>query len=160
MTTARGTVPYVARAWVDAGTAEWGPLRLLMTAYGRLGYRADRWGLGTDVVLLLSGPEGPPAAPASRSTRTRAGGPVLVGVGAATVACDRGGLPTTVLDVLGETWSVEEVTGVWTQPGLVPAAAVRTAWLVRLACWHSPSPGTAAVLTMTDSGTWHLRPPR
>lgn len=151
---------YVARAWVDAGTAKWGPLRLLMTAYGRLGYRADRWGLGTDVVLLLSGPEGPPESPASRSTRAQVDGPVLVGVGDAAVTCDRRGLPTTVLDVLGETWSVEEVTGVWTQLGAVPAAAVRTAWHIRLVCWHSPTPGTAAVLSVTDAGAWHLRPPR
>lgn len=121
-----------------------------------MNYTADRFGSG---LIRIIGPAGSPAASRPPEPPTWFG-PVLVGVGAATVNLDRHGRPGTVLDMLGETWTVEAVTGVWVLLNPVPAAAVRTAWRVRLSCWHTPTPGTVAVLSQLGTGSWWLRPPQ
>lgn len=147
---------------MDVGTGDWGPVQQRIAACARLGYTAARYGLGHDVVVLVTGPEGTraPSRPPAPSGRSLA--PVVIGVGNAGVTLDHRGRPATVRDVLGETWTVDAVTGVWVQLGPVPAAAgVRTAWRLRLACWHTPpAPGAAAVLEHRADGSWWLRPPR
>ena len=153
-------MPYVARAWVEPDTGAWGPVRRLLTAYVRLGYLAQVYGMGWDVVLVVTGPSGTSAP--SRPPRTPAppGDPVVVVAGAARVLLAGGRRPSTVDDAGGETWTVAAVTGIWRRPGTVPPAAVRTAWRVRLTCWHTPPPGTPAVVEQLGDLSWRLRPPR
>lgn len=131
----------------------------MATTCERLDYTAARWGLHSDVVVRLTGPAGPGAGARPRPRRPARSEWAVAGVGVARVTVDRRGCPTTVLDDLGETWTVATVTGVWMQLGQVPADAVRAAWRVRVVCWHTPAPA-AAVTEVLGDGSWRLRPPR
>lgn len=102
----------MARAWVDLGTGRWGPVQRCLASLRSLGYRADRFGLGRDVLVLVTGPGGPPgslARPAAPSSVP----PVAAGSGSVQVRLDARGCPAGVLDDLGETWTVAAITGVW-----------------------------------------------
>lgn len=149
----------MARAWVELGTARWGPVQHCLASLRRLGYVADRFGSGLVRVVGPAG-SGGSLAPSRPPTPSAWSGPMLVGVGAAAVTLDRRGRPAVVLDALSETWTVEAVTGIWRRPGTVPPADVRTAWRVRLTCWHTPPPGTPAVVEQLGNRSWRLRPPR
>lgn len=149
----------MARAWVDMGTGRWGPVQHCLASLRAVGYTADRFGLGGDVLVLVTGPGGPPES-LTRPAAPSSAPPVVVGAGPVQVTLDARGRPADVLDDLGETWSVDALTGVWVRLGPVSAAVVRTAWRVRLICWHTPPPGVAAVLEVRGSGSWRLRPPQ
>lgn len=140
------------------GTGRWGPVQHCLASLRAVGYTADRFGSG---LVLVTGPAGTPA-PSRPPDPSSARGPVLVDVGGATVTLDQRGRPATVLDGLGETWTVDAVTGVWARLGPVPGGSevVRAAWRVRLTCWHSPPPGAVGVLDHRGDGSWYLRPPR
>lgn len=150
----------MARAWIDVGTGRWGPVQQCIATCARLGYVAGRFGFGRDVLVLVAGDPAGTASPVRPSAPSGPSpGPVVLGVGGAGVTLDHRGRPATVRDVLGEIWNVGAVSGVWARLGPVPPAAVRTAWRVRLTCWHTPPPGGAAVLEHHGDGSWWLRPP-